>query len=227
MNCSPRKGAAGAPPVTLFRVSGRYEQLGRQLRKVRTSLAKHDAKATAVALRRATHLASDLVLELVESEDVAGGLAELVTRHIVDAELAERLTHRFSSDDARDHEPDGPEVTAAGADLDRLLRSLEHGAAMPALPFLAIEPTEAPAMESRTAVTISGRHVVIGGRGGEGLVFVDDRPLGRPFTMRTAPTTKAEIHRDPSGLTRIRWEAEGLAIELAADFASYANTSAT
>lgn len=208
-------------------MSGRYEQLGRQLRKVRSSLAKHDAKATAVALRRATHLANDLVLELGETDDAAGGLAALVTRHIVDAELAERLTRRFTSDDDRQHEADASEVTAAGGDLDRLLRSLEHGAAMPALPFLAIEVTEAPAMESRAAVTISGRHVVLGGRGGEGMVFVDDRPLGRPFTMRTAPTTKAEIHREPSGRTRIRWEAEGLAIELAADFASYANTSAT
>ena len=208
-------------------MSGRYEQLGRQLRKVRTSLAKHDAKATAVALRRATHLASDLVLELGESEEVTGGLAALVTRNIVDAELAERLTRRFASADDREHEPDPADVTAAGADLDRLLRSLEHGVAMPVLPFLAIEATEAPAMESRAAVTISGRHVVIGGRGGEGMVFVDDRPVGRPFVMRTAPTTKAEIHRDRSGRTRIRWEAEGLAIELAADFGSYANTSAT
>lgn len=207
-------------------MSGRYEQLGRQLRKVRTSLAKHDSRATSVALRRASHLASDLVLELAESEDVAGGLAELVTRAVVDAELAARLTRRLASDPDLDDEPDALEVAAAGADLDRLLRSLEHGAAMPALPFAASEATEAPAMESRAALTISGRHVVIGGRGGEGLVFVDDRPVGRPFAMRTAPTTKAEIHRDPSGLTRIRWEAEGLSIELAADFAGCTSTSA-
>jgi hypothetical protein len=207
-------------------VSGRYEQLGRQLRKVRSSLTKQDSKATAVALRRATHLASDLVLEHVESDDAAGGVAELVTRKIVDGELAERLTRRFSNDD-KDHEPDSAEVTAAGGDLDRLLRSLEHGVAMPALPFVAIESIEAPATESRTALTISGRQVVIRGRGGEGLVFVDDRPVGRPFAMRTAPTSKAEIHRDPSGHTRIVWETEGLAIELAADFTSYANTSAT
>ena len=208
-------------------MSGRYEQLGRQLRKVRTSLAKHDSKATAIALRRATHLASDLVFELAESEDVASGLAELVRRGIVDAELAERLARRLSGEADREYEPDAPEVTAAGGDIDRLLRSLEHGAAMPALPFVAIEPTEAPAMESRAAITISGRHVVIGGRGGEGMVFVDDRPVGRPFAMRTAPTTKAEIHRDPSGRTRIYWEAEGLSVELAPDFASCTNTSAT
>ena len=208
-------------------MSGRYEQLGRQLRKVRTSLAKHDSKATAIALRRATHLASDLVFELAESEEVASGLAELVKRGIVDAELAERLARRLSSERDLEHEPDALEVTAAGGDIDRLLRSLEHGAAMPALPFVAIEPTEAPAMESRAAITISGRHVVIGGRGGEGMVFVDDRPVGRPFPMLTAPTTKAEIHRDPSGRTRIYWEAEGLSVELAPDFASCTNTSAT
>jgi len=194
-------------------VSGRYEQLGRQLRKVRTSLAKHDSKATSVALRRATHLASDLGLE-------HDGLDELVTRHILDAELAERLTRRFSSDDDRDQEPDATAVTVAGGDLDRLLRSLEHGVAMPALPFAAIEATTAPDADSRVALTISGRHVVIGGRGGEGLVFIDDRAVGRPFTMRSAPTSKAEIHRDPSGRTRICWEAEGLAVELAADFAT-------
>jgi hypothetical protein len=59
---------------------------------------------------------------------------------------------------------------------------------------------------------------VIAGRGGEGLVFVDDRPVGRPFVMPTTPTSKAEIHRDPSGSTRITWEQEGLAVELGPDF---------
>lgn len=201
-------------------MSGRYEQLGRQLRKVRTSLAKHDTRATSVALRRATHLASDLVIEHVESDDVAGGLAELVTRNIVDATLAERLGRRFTGDEDRMHEPEPAEVIERGRDLDRLLRSLEHGAVMPELPFAALVATEAPAAESRAALTISGRHVVIGGRGGEGLVFVDERPVGRPFAMHSAPTSKAEIHRDPTGLTRITWEAEGLAVELGPDFAT-------
>jgi hypothetical protein len=201
-------------------VSGRYEQLGRQLRKVRTSLAKHDSKATSLALRRATHLASDLVLEQVETDDVAAGLAELVTRHIVAPTLAERLARRFTTDDDRQHEPDAAEVTEVGRDLDRLLRSLEHGASMPELPFAALVPTEVPASESRAALTISGRHVVIAGRGGEGLVFVDDRPVGRPFAMHSPPTSKAEVHRDPTGTTRITWEAEGLAVELGPDFAT-------
>jgi hypothetical protein len=198
-------------------VSGRYEQLGRQLRKVRTSLAKHDTKATSVALRRATHLASDLVLEQVEGDDLAAGLAELVTRHIVDGALAERLGPRFAADD---QEHDDTDVTALGRDLDRLLRSLEHGAVMPDLPFAPLVATEVPAAESRAALTISGRHVVIAGRGGEGLVFIDDRPVGRPFAMHSPPTSKAEVHRDASGTTRITWESEGLSVELGPDFAT-------
>jgi hypothetical protein len=194
-------------------VSGRYEQLGRQLRKVRTSLARHDTNATSVALRRATHLAGDLVLERAEVDDLSAGLTELVTRNIVDAALAARLAPRFEADDW-EHEP----VTELGRDLDRLLRSLEHGAPMPELPFAALAAIEAPAAESRAALTISGRHVVIAGRGGEGLVFVDDRPVGRPFAMPSPPTGKAEVHRDPSGTTRITWE--GLAIELGPDFSA-------
>jgi hypothetical protein len=204
-------------------VSGRYEQLGRQLRKVRTSLAKHDTRATSVALRRATHLALDLVLEQNENEnesdDLPGKLGELVARHIVDAALAERLAHRFTADD-REHEPDPAEVTELGRDLDRLLRSLEHGAMMPELPFVPLVAADIPAAESRAALTISGRHIVIAGRGGEGLVFVDDRPVGRPFAMHSPPTSKAEVHRDPSGATRISWESEGLAIEIGPDYAT-------
>ncbi len=198
-------------------MSGRYEQLGRQLRKVRTSLAKHDTRAVSVALRRATHLAGDLVLEHVDGDDVAAGLAELVTRQIVDAALAERLAHRFTADD---REPDAAEVTEVGRDLDRLLRSLEHGAVMPELPFAALVAAEVPAAESRAALTISGRHVVIASRGGEGLVFIDDRPVGRPFAMHSPPTSKAEVHRQPSGATRITWQSHGLSVELAPDFAT-------
>lgn len=201
-------------------MSGRYEQLGRQLRKVRASLASHDSRVTSVALRRATHLASDLVLEQVETDDAAAGLAALVTRQLVDAALAERLARGFARAADRAHEPAEAEVLALGRDLDRLLRSLEHGAAMPELPFEALATTAAPAAESSAAVTISGRHVVIAGRGGEGLVVVDDRPVGRPFAMAAAPTRKAEIVREPSGRTRISWEAEGLAIELGPDFAT-------
>lgn len=200
-------------------MSGRYEQLGRQLRKVRTSLAKQDPRTTAVALRRATHLASDLILEHVDTDDVAAAIAELVGRHVIDAALGERLAGQFAADD-RDAEPTTAEVTERGRDLDRVLRSLEHGAAMPELPFAALEATEVPAAQSRASLTISGRHVVLAARGGEGLVFVDDRPVGRPFPMMTTPTSKADVDRDPSGRTRITWESEGLVIELPPDFTS-------
>jgi hypothetical protein len=201
-------------------VSGRYEQLGRQLRKVRASLAKQDPRATSVALRRASHLASDLVFEHVETEDAAAGLAELVTRNLLDAALADRLAAKFTAEVDRNVEPSAEEVTAHGRDLDRLLRSLEHGAPMPDLPFVALEAIEVPAPQSRAALTISGRSVVIAGRGGEGLVFIDDRPVGRPFAMMTAPTSKAEIVRDPSGRTRISWALEALVVEIEPDFAT-------
>jgi len=159
-----------------------------------------------VALRRAKHLASDLVDD---------GLADLVTRHIVDAPLAERLGQLFAAEQDREDET---EVIAAARDLDRLLRSLEHGALMPELPFGALVTREVPAAESRVALTISGRNVVVAGRGGEGLVFVDDRPVGRPFAMQMTPSSKAEVHRAPDGTTRIAWE--GLVIELGPDFAT-------
>ena len=207
-------------------MSGRYEQLGRQLRKVRSSLAKQDARATSVALRRATHLASDLVLEQVETGDLAGALRELVSRTVLDAALGERLVAMLAAEDDPEAEPATDDVIARGRDLDRLLRSLEHGAAMPELPFAALESIEVPASESRAALTISGRHVVIAGRGGEGMVFVDDRPVGPPFPMAATPTSKAEVERDVSGRTIVTWETEGLAIELTADFASAAARAA-
>jgi hypothetical protein len=51
-------------------------------------------------------------------------------------------------------------------------------------------------------------------------VFVDERPVGRPFAMLAAPTSKAVIHREASGQTRITWEPEGLAVELGPYFAT-------
>ena len=207
-------------------MSGRYEQLGRQLRKVRTSLAKQDARTTSIALRRATHLASDLLLEHAEAADVEAAIGELVGKRVVDAALGERLAAVLAADEDREAELTTAQVVERGRDLDRVLRSLEHGASMPELPFAALESVEVPAAQSRASLTISGRHVVLAGRGGEGMVFVDDRAVGRPFPMMTAPTSKADVHRDPSGLTRITWESEGLVIELPSDFATAAARAA-
>ena len=201
-------------------MSGRYEQLGRQLRKVRSALAKRDPKAISVALRRATHLASDLALEQVETEDVAVAIRELATRGVIEPALAERVAARLAAAGDREELPEELVVVERARDLDRLLRSLEHGAPMPELPFTPLDAPEAPTAESRAAVTISGRHVVLGGRGGEGLIFVDERPVGRPFRMVAAPTSKADVRREASGRTRIAWDAEGLVVELGADLAS-------
>lgn len=201
-------------------MSGRYEQLGRQLRKVRISLAKHDPQTTSVALRRASHLAADLILEQVDTDDVSAAIAELVSRTVVDSALGDRLAQLLAAGSDRNAELTDAEVTTRGRDLDRVLRSLEHGAAMAELPFTALEPVEVPAAQSRASLAISGRHVVVASRGGEGLVFVDDRPVGRPFPMMTAPTSKAVVARDPSGTTTITWETEGLALDLGPDFST-------
>ena len=91
---------------------------------------------------------------------------------------------------------------------------------MPELPFLPLDVTEMPAAESRAPLTNLRTSCRDRRPGGEGLVFVDDRPVGRPFAMHVAPTSKAEIHRDPSGRTRITLGVEGLTVELGPDFAT-------
>jgi hypothetical protein len=72
-----------------------------------------------VALRRAKHLAIDLVLEQVESDDVSEGLAELATKNVLNAALVERLAREFTSEHDPARELDGAEVLALGGDLDR------------------------------------------------------------------------------------------------------------
>lgn len=203
-------------------MSGRTEQLGRQLRRLRSNAADNDAKGCALALRRATHLARDLALEHAEAEEPPAALAELVTKNMIDAALAERIGGCIERSDDEDQETTIDSALDDGRDLDRFLRSIEHGALMPELPFLALTPTEMPHASSRAAVTISGRHVVLAERGHEGLVFVDDRPVGKPFQLLAAPKSKPVVIHDPGGVTRIVWEPENVVIELAADFGSAA-----
>jgi hypothetical protein len=204
-------------------VSGRTEQLGKQLRRLRTSAASEDLRGSAQALRRATHLARDLVHEHTEAEELSAALAELVSRRVLDAALAERVAGCIERGDYEGaSEATLDEVLADGGDLDRFLRSIEHGALMPELLF---EPLQAlggiaDSATSKSAVTVSGRHVLLAERGREGMVFVDDRPVGRPFPLLAAPRTKPEIRHEPSGMTRIVWESENLVVELAADFGS-------
>jgi hypothetical protein len=89
---------------------------------------------------------------------------------------------------------------------------------MPELPFTPLTPTTPPTATTRASLTISARHIIIGERGGEGLVFIDDWPVGKPFPLSSAPSTRADVVRLPTGVTRIVWE--NLTVELAADFAS-------
>jgi hypothetical protein len=207
-------------------VSGRTEQLGKQLRRLRSSAATEDLRACAQALRRATHLTRDLVHEHAEAEEHAAALAELENRRVVDAALAERVAaciERAESEDedASTHSLD--ELLSDGADLDRFLRSIEHGAVMPELPFEPYNNNTSAITDSATskaAVMVSGRHVLLAERGREGMVFVDDRPVGKPFPLLAAPRSKPEVVHDASGTTRIVWQAEKLAVELAADFGS-------
>jgi len=208
-----------------YQVPGRTEQLGKQLRRLRTSAAIEDLDAGAQALRRATHLARDLVHEHATAEEHAAALSELESRGVVDAALAERIAaciERAEEGAERDAAPTLDELMSDGSDLDRFLRSIEHGALMPELPFepYANVSAVADSATSKSAVMVSGRHVVLAERGREGLVFVDDKPAGRPFPLMAAPRSKAEVVYESSGVTRIVWEAEDLVIELASDFAS-------
>jgi hypothetical protein len=93
---------------------------------------------------------------------------------------------------------------------------------MPELPFEAYANVGgvAESATSRSAVTVSGRQVLLAERGHEGMVFVDDRPIGQPFPLLAAPRSKAEVLHDQRGITRIVWEHDGLTLELASDFAS-------
>jgi hypothetical protein len=168
-------------------------------------------------MRRASHLARDIA----EEHD---GLEALVTAGTIDRVIAEKIAGCIERADDTDQQADIPALLDDGRDLDQFLRSVEHGAPMSELPFLALTPTTAPTAVTRASLTISGRHVLIGEKGGEGLVFVDEWPVGRPFPLVSAPSARADVVRLPTGVTRIVWEK--LTVELAADFASVSIISA-
>ena len=205
-------------------MSGRTEQLGKQLRRLRSAAAIEDFKACAQAFRRATHLARDLLHEHAEPEEHAAALAELESRKVIDAALAERIAGCIERAEAEtdETEPTVEELLGDGGDIDRFLRSIEHGALAPELAFepYANAGGVTDTATTKSAVMVSGRQVVLAERGHEGMVFVDDKPVGRPFPLMAAPRSKAELHHDPDGVTRIVWEAENLVVALAATFAS-------
>lgn len=207
-------------------MSGRTEQLGKQLRRLRSAAAIEDFKACAQAFRRATHLARDLIHEHAESEDHGPALAQLESRKVIDAALAERIAGCIERAEAEtdESEPTIEELLADGADLDRFLRSVEHGALAPELSFEPFDNVSGmtESATTKSAVMVSGRQVVLAERGHEGMVFVDDKPVGKPFPLMAAPRSKPELHHDDDGVTRIVWEAENLVVELAADLGSAA-----
>jgi hypothetical protein len=117
-------------------------------------------------------------------------------------------------------------------DLDRFLRCVEHEAPVPDAAFDPLAKDTAAEKSrptSRSAVTISGRHLELAERGGQATITLDDRvvPIRLPgdrtlesFPILAAPTSKPEVDHEPSGTTRIRWKPEQLSLELAVDLAS-------
>lgn len=219
------------------RMSGRFTQLGRQLRKLRNIIGGAPSADPVTTLRRATQLACDLACEHAGVQDAQAGFRELVARGIVDATLAERIatwaaTHGTDVTQAtalRDGELGG-RAMQIGRDLDRFLRSLEIGAAAPELPFepLVVRENSGPKPDSTAAVMVSGRLVELEVRGGRATVSVDGTLIamesapGEPmisFELATVPTSKPEVHREPTGVTRVAWSVESITLELAPDFA--------
>lgn len=179
-------------------------------------------------MRRATHLARDLIHEHApdaEPDAHEAALDEIAKAGVVDAALAVRLAaciDRVDNKEAGAEEPTLDELLEDGAILDRFLRSIEHRALAPELPFVALASVGgiAESATSKSAVMVSGRQVLLAERGREGMVFVDDKPAGKPFPLLGAPRSKPQVRHEASGVTRIVWESENVAIELAADFAS-------
>jgi hypothetical protein len=186
-------------------VSGRLEQLARQIRKLRTP----DSSEPARTLQRALHLASDLAAEHAEG----GDFAALAAQGIIDGGVAERLTaiagKRLTEREVTD---------AAIVDLDVFLRSLEHGAPAPplVLPPLAGTPKLPPGVQ-KTALNISGRVITLVGKEGRAFVLLDDKPTGQPFDLPGVPAGEHDIAYLPDGTTTITWEG-ALSLTLSADF---------
>lgn len=205
-------------------MTGRFTQLGRQLRKLR-HIVGSPTTSSVTTLRRATQLACDLACEHAAVEDAQAAFHDLGTRGILEPALAERLSAHATS--LRD-EGIGARALPIGRDLDTFLRSLELGAPASDLPFepiVTVEPSTKP--DSAAGVPISGRVLELEVRGGLAVIAVDAQPIGMTlasgelvtqFALAAAPTSTPEVHREPTGVTRVVWEPERLAIELAPDF---------
>jgi hypothetical protein len=208
-------------------MTGRFTQLGRQLRKLRHIVGGAPAAVPMTTLRRATQLARDLACEAAATDDGPAAFRELGVRGMLDPALAERLAGYAAAAAERD-DSIGANLLAIGGDLDRFLRSLEAGAPAPELPFETLVARERTKPDSTAAVVISGRIVELDVRGGLAVVAVDEQPIAMTlpsgevvtsFALAAAPTSRAEVHRERTGETRVEWTPENVVIELAPDFA--------
>lgn len=186
-------------------MSGRLEQLARQIRRLRTS-----ASDPARTLQRALHLAADLATEYAD-----GDFAALAAKGTIDSALADRLAALSAKERVAE-----TDVTAdAVVDLDVFLRSVELG--HPAAP-LALSPLESapklPPGTHRASVNVSGRVISVVGRDGRAFVLVDDKPIGQPFDLREIPMSAGELQRDDDGTVHLQWP--NLHLVVAPDFTS-------
>jgi hypothetical protein len=211
-------------------MTGRFTQLGRQLRKLRNIVGGSPSAVPVTTLRRATQLAGDLACESTELEDAPAAFRELAARGIVEPALAERLAGYAAavSRPAEDREDTTTDrVLPMGGDLDRLLRSLELGAPAPEIPFEPFGTRERAKPDSTAAVVISGRVLELDVTGGLAVIAVDDQPipmtlsgqLVTSFALVAAPNSRPDVHRERTGETRVVWSLENVEIELAPDFA--------
>jgi hypothetical protein len=192
-------------------VSGRLEQLARQIRKLRSDAA--DGRT----LQRALHLALDLAAEHCDGEDeseVSAGFAALAAKGMLDGAVAQRLGalsgKRLS---------DGDVTPDAVIDLDVFLRSIEIGAPAQRLPLPPLgSPPKLPPGTQKAAVNVSGRVITLVGRDGRAFVLCDEKPIGQPFDLHSVPMGGAELDRDADGSVRIEWP--GLRLVVGPDFAS-------
>lgn len=152
-------------------------------------------------------------------------------RGILEPALAERLATWVASHTTSQREAvDGEHAIVVGRDLDTFLRSLELGAPAPELPFEALvarEPVDGAKPDSAAGVPISGRILELEVRGGVAVIAVDAQPLlltlaagesVTSFALAAAPTSTPEIKYEQTGVMRVVWGPEALAIELAPDF---------
>ena len=175
-------------------MSGRLEQLARQVRRLRTT-----ASDPGRTFQRALHLASDLAGE----ETDGGDFAALASKGVIDAALGERLAGLAAKERVADRDV----TEAAVVDLDAFLRSIEHGAPARPLPLVPLSGSpKLPPGTQKTSVNVSGRVVTLVGRDGRAFVLVDDKPIGKPFDLQAVPLAAPAIERERDGTVRIIWE---------------------